>query len=569
MNIQIQVRNHTVLAPISADRGNQSISPVSSTRRPFTSLLTLAMILAIVGLSSCVGLTNAGPNAKKSTGGTGTLSASATSLSFGNVAVGNNKIQSVTITNTGTAAINLSEAAITGAGYTVAGGNSSITIPAGQSGMLQIQLAPASAGVINGSLSIESNAANSTLKIALTGTGTEPVLAVLPGKVQFGNVKVGQSTTQAVTLVNNGNVDLVLSAAQISGSGFAMSGLTFPSTIAAAKNVSFNVKFAPSAAQGMTGSIKFVDNAPNSTQSVDLAGTGTSENAALVATPGSVSFGNVTVGSSGSQSVTLTNSGASAIAISQAAAIGHRLQHQRPKSDDAECRTDRNIYGKVCANCNGKRCGRCDNYQQCIESDLDGRSGWRGNATTSQRKPERGEFRQPGGWQQLLAIRYAHEYGHWQHRDFVRFCVGIRFQHDRAFGGDLECRSKHFVQREVCADSRGRGERQRLDCEQRSWFATCDFAERDRYAIAAGFDNQSNERAVRQYFGGQQFFAERHADQFRKCCCKHRRSGGFGHRFWLERIGSAVDQSGRECHFRGDFRTDNSRKRYRQHLDFE
>ena len=156
----------------------------------------------------------------------------------------------------------------------------------------------------------------------MTGTGTEPVLAVLPGKVQFGNVKVGQNTTQAVTLVNNGNVDLVLSAAQISGSGFAMSGLTFPSTIAAAKNLSFNVKFAPSAAQGMTGSIKFVDNAPNSTQSVDLVGTGTSENAALVATPGNVSFGNVTLGSSGSQSVTLTNSGASAIAISQAAATG-------------------------------------------------------------------------------------------------------------------------------------------------------------------------------------------------------------------------------------------------------
>lgn len=322
MNIRIQVRNHTPLAPLPVDRGNQSSSRGSARRRPIVALLTLAMILAIVGLSSCVGLTNAGPNAKKSTGGTGTLSASVTNLSFGNVAVGNNKIQSVTITNTGTAAINLSEAAITGAGYSVAGGNSTITIPAGQSGTLQVQLAPASAGVINGSLSIASNAANSPLKIALTGTGTEPVLAVSPGKIQFGNVKVGQSTTQAVTLVNNGNVDLVLSAAQISGSGFAMSGLTFPSTIAVAKNMSFNVKFTPSAAQGMTGSIKFVDNAPNSTQSVDLVGTGTSENAALVATPGSVSFGNVTVGSSGTQSVTLTNSGASAIAISQAAATG-------------------------------------------------------------------------------------------------------------------------------------------------------------------------------------------------------------------------------------------------------
>jgi hypothetical protein len=289
------------------------------------------MILAVVGLSSCVGLTNAGSTAKKGSGGTETLSASVTSLSFGEVAVGSNKTQSVTITNMGAAPINLSQAKVTGAGYTVAGGNSSISIPAGQSGRIQVELAPLSAGVVNGSLSIESDAANSPLKVALTGTGTEPVLVVSPGTLQFGNVKVGQSTTQPVTLTNNGNLDLVLNAAQISGAGFGMSGLTVPVTIAASKNVSFNVKFAPAAPQGTTGSIKFIDDAPNSTQGLELAGTRTGDrgdprhrrrDAAIVATPGSVSFGNVTVGSSGSQSVTLTNSGAGAISISQAAASG-------------------------------------------------------------------------------------------------------------------------------------------------------------------------------------------------------------------------------------------------------
>src|ERR1700747_786220 len=167
MKIRTQGGNQGAVPLISVDRGSRSLSATSSKRRPLAALLTLAMILAIVGLSSCVGLTNAGPNAKKSKGGTGTLSAAATSLSFGNVAVGNNKIQSVTITNNGTAAINLSQASATGAGYTVAGGNSTLTIPAGQSGTLQVQLTPASAGVLNGSLSIESNAANSPLKVAL------------------------------------------------------------------------------------------------------------------------------------------------------------------------------------------------------------------------------------------------------------------------------------------------------------------------------------------------------------------------------------------------------------------
>src|SRR6201984_3363033 len=215
MKIQVQVRNHTTFSSISVDCTNHSNS--SSARRPLAVLLTLALALATVGLSSCVGLTNAGPAAKKSSGGAGTLSTSATSLSFGNVSVGNNKIQSVTIKNTGTTAVNLSQASITGAGYSVASGNSSVSIPEGQSGTIQIQMAPASAGVYNGNLSIESDAANSPVKVALTGTGTEPVLAVSPGTLQFGNVKVGQSTTQPVTLTNSGNVELVLHTAHISG----------------------------------------------------------------------------------------------------------------------------------------------------------------------------------------------------------------------------------------------------------------------------------------------------------------------------------------------------------------
>jgi hypothetical protein len=281
------------------------------------------MILASVELSSCVGLTSAGTAGKGSPGsGTGLLSASATSLSFGNVSVGHYKTQSVTITNTGTATVNVSEATVTGVGYAVMGGNSSISIRAGHSGTIQIQMAPVAAGVHNGSLSLVSDASNSPLTVALTGTGTEPALTMSPGTVEFGNIKVGQTGIQAVELMNSGNVDLVLNVAQISGSGFGMNGLSLPATIAAGKAVSFNVQFTPPSSQGVTGSIKFVDNTPHSSHTLNLAGTGTAANATLDATPGTVSFGNVGVGGNGSQSITLTNSGATAIAILQATASG-------------------------------------------------------------------------------------------------------------------------------------------------------------------------------------------------------------------------------------------------------
>jgi hypothetical protein len=250
------------------------------------------------------------------------LSASATSVSFGNVAVGSNKTQSVTVTNTGTATVNVSEAAITGAGYTVVGGNPSTSILVGQSGTIQIQLAPTSAGADNGSLSVLSDASDSPLTISLAGTGTEPMLETSPASVDFGNVKVGQSRTQTVKLTNNGNVDLVVNLAQISGNGFGMSGLSLPATISSHQSVSFSVQFTPPSAKGMTGSITFTDNVPDSPQTLSLAGAGTAANATLNANPGSIAFGSVAVGSNSTHSITLTNSGTSSITIFQASASG-------------------------------------------------------------------------------------------------------------------------------------------------------------------------------------------------------------------------------------------------------
>ncbi len=191
-------------------------------------------------------------------------------------------------------------------------------------------------------------------------------------QIQFGNVKVGQSTTQPVMLMNNGNVDLVLNSAQISGAGFAMSGLTFPTTIAAAKNVSFSVKFAPSAAQGMTGNIKFVDNAPNSTQSVEFDGNWYWRECSARSDAG---YRFIWKRDGGKQRK--PNGDADELRSERdcdfaRSRIGNGLQHQRTESNDAECGPDHNVYGQVCANRNGKRDGLRDHYEQCIESDFDG-----------------------------------------------------------------------------------------------------------------------------------------------------------------------------------------------------
>ena len=111
------------------------------------------------------------------------------------------------------------------------GWNALASLEVGKKATIQIQLAPTSAGTNNGSLTVVSDASNSPLEISLTAIGTESGLTVSPGSVNFGSMKVGQSTTQTVKLTNNGNVDLVVTSAQVTGSGFGMSGLSLPATI--------------------------------------------------------------------------------------------------------------------------------------------------------------------------------------------------------------------------------------------------------------------------------------------------------------------------------------------------
>ena len=291
---------------------------------PFAIFAALAALLAIVGLSSCTGLTSAGTPGGGTPGtvGAGILTPSATTLTFGNVSVGSNATQTLTFTNTGTGTVNITSANISGAGLAAVGGSPLSAILVGQSGTIQIQFAPQSSGAVAGTLTIASDAANSPLTVSLTGTGTQPGLAISPASLNFGNVTVGQSVTQAVQLTNSGNVNVVVNLATVSGSGFTMSGLALPATLIAGQTLSFNVKFAPTAGGGVAGSIVFTDKAPGSPQTFSLAATGVATNATLIANPGSFAFGNVVLGGTSSQTITLSNSGNASVTISQASVSG-------------------------------------------------------------------------------------------------------------------------------------------------------------------------------------------------------------------------------------------------------
>jgi hypothetical protein len=250
------------------------------------------------------------------------LSASASSLNFGNTLVGSSPSQAIALTNTGTASVNLSQVAITGAGFTVSGFTGAVTLAAGQSFSLNVSFAPAKAGSATGSLSLVSNVTNSPTTISLSGNGVQPQISVIPASVSFGNVTVGVTNTQMLTISNPGTANLSVTQASLIGTSFGFSGLTLPLSVPPGGSSAFTVSFTPASASNLSGNLTLVNNTPNSPLVVALAGTGVSPVAKLTATPASLSFGSITAGGSGTQSVTLANTGNSSVSVSQISISG-------------------------------------------------------------------------------------------------------------------------------------------------------------------------------------------------------------------------------------------------------
>jgi len=263
--------------------------------------------------------------------GTGTsspqpqLSASTTSLSFGSVTDGTNSSQPVTLSNTGNASVTITEATVTGAGYSTTGLSLPQTIAAGGNAVFNVVFAPATAGAVNGSVSLTSNAPNSPLVISASGTGTapaQPQLSANPTSANFGNVTDGTNSSQTITLSNGGNASVTITQANVTGAGYSTTGLSLPKTIAAGGNATFNIVFAPTTPGGVNGSISLVSNAPSSPLAISTSGTGVAASLLLGASPTALAFGNVTDGTNSSMNVTLQNNGNANVTISSVSVTG-------------------------------------------------------------------------------------------------------------------------------------------------------------------------------------------------------------------------------------------------------
>jgi hypothetical protein len=299
-------------------------------------------------------------------GGTSaTLAASPSSLTFASTTVGaTSSAQSVTITNSGTAAATVSSIGASGDFSQTNGCGSSIS--AGASCTVSVTFRPAAAGPRTGTLTVASNAANPSLTVSLSGTG-----AAASGT----NLAAGRATSASST--NSSFVSGNVTDADAS-SYWESANNAFPQWVqvdlGSVQAVGrATLKLPPSwgartqtlSVQGSTDGVSFATLAgpggyafdPASANTVNITLPGTSvrfvrvnvtantgwpaaqlsdlevfaaaggPSASLSASPTALTFGSTTVGAtSAAQAITVQNTGTAAASVSSVAATGDFLQ---------------------------------------------------------------------------------------------------------------------------------------------------------------------------------------------------------------------------------------------------
>ncbi|HET8910464.1 MAG TPA: choice-of-anchor D domain-containing protein [Ktedonobacteraceae bacterium] len=261
---------------------------------------------------------------------------STTSLNFGNQTVKTTSApQTITLTNTGSAALSISMVQIQG--YTANDFAQSNTcgssVAAGASCTIKVTFTPGALSTRSGSIVITDNSADSPQSVVLSGTGVSavPSVTLTPNSLDFGTETEGvTSAPQTVTLTNSTTSAVTFSNFALTGtnaSDFAQSNTcpTGTNTLAVNASCTISVTFTPQSGSqtARSASVSITDSAPNSPQTLALSGTDVPKVVGVNLNPTSLNFGTLNTGSpSKAQTITLTNNNNATLNISSIAVTG-------------------------------------------------------------------------------------------------------------------------------------------------------------------------------------------------------------------------------------------------------
>ena len=249
MNLHIQPGTAIGLAA-----GASRHSKKEKKRKPLILFAFLLTLLVPLTLSGCVGFTGASTpaqNASSTNSPSGALAANATSFNFGQVAVGSHSQQSLTFSNTGTAPVMVSQGTVTGTGFSVPGGISSVSIAAGQSQAFAIQFVPIAAGAVAGNILVTSDASSTPMSISLSGVGLAgPSVTTQPANQ---TVTAGQTATFSVAATGSAPISYQWQKNGAIISGASSSSYTTPVVTSSDNGAQFSVVVTDSTSSATSG----------------------------------------------------------------------------------------------------------------------------------------------------------------------------------------------------------------------------------------------------------------------------------------------------------------------------
>ncbi len=249
------------------------------------------------------------------------ITVSPLSVDFGSIPVGSSSpAENVTVTNDGTAYLDIGNLTIDNGLFSISSGNiSGQTFAPGDSANISLIFSPVAAGAQSAELSIPSNDPDEDpVVVALTGSGqestTEPDISVTPDFIDFGSIPAGTSSAaENITVTNEGDADLVIGNLTLDNIYFAISsGNISGQTLGPGDSANISLVFSPAITGAQIAQLTIPSNDPDEDPlPVFLYGTGTAPlYPNITVYPLSIDFGPIESGNtSPPQTVTITSDG--------------------------------------------------------------------------------------------------------------------------------------------------------------------------------------------------------------------------------------------------------------------
>jgi hypothetical protein len=234
-----------------------------------------------------------------------------TSIHFGSVPIGKKNKDHLLLWNRGGSPYTVQLELREDAGFEFNIGNSATLLQPGESSKISLDFSPKEIGVRQATLDVSTEAGLHTLRLQ----GIGQFLKLSPATVDFGQVAVGENSSQIIEIANIGNADLTINQIRSTSEDFTVYTQIDPSNrlllpANSLRILPVHIAFSPSSRGTISGNLRLDGFWQEGTETLDVLLNGTGVAAEIEIHPtGVVDFGYVVLGETEQRTLVATNSG--------------------------------------------------------------------------------------------------------------------------------------------------------------------------------------------------------------------------------------------------------------------